>query len=63
LRQAEYPAGVIGMMSRLALRLFRRIYEARGLPLPSANLFEVIVRAAKGDPDRGVAGHEILPEA
>jgi DNA-directed RNA polymerase specialized sigma24 family protein len=63
LRQAEYPVGVIQMMSRLALRLFRRIYEAAGHPIPSDNLFDVILRAAKGDPKNGVTGYQILPEA
>jgi hypothetical protein len=63
LRRAEYPVGVIQMMSRLALRLFRRIYEAAGHPLPSDNLFDVIVRAAKGEPEKGVKGYHILPDA
>jgi hypothetical protein len=62
LRRAEYPVGAIQMMSRLALRLFRRIYEMAGQPFPSDNLFDVIVRATKGDPDKGVKGYRILPD-
>jgi uncharacterized protein len=63
LRRADYPVGVIQMMSRLALRLFRRIYDAAGHPFPSDNLFDVIVRAGDGDRERGVNGYRILPDA
>jgi hypothetical protein len=63
LRAVGYARAVIVMLSGLALRLFRHIYQAAGKPIPSDNLFDVIVRAAKGDPDKGVSGYRILPDA
>jgi serine/threonine protein kinase len=63
LRQARYPVGAILAMSRVALRLFRIIYDAAGKPWPSDNLFDVIVRAARGDPEKKVPGYHIIPDA
>jgi hypothetical protein len=62
LRQGGYPVGVVLAMSRLALRLFRLIYDAASKPWPSDNLFDVIVRAAKGDPEKKIPGYSILPD-
>jgi DNA-directed RNA polymerase specialized sigma24 family protein len=63
LRRADYPVGVIQMMSRLALRLFRLIYQAAGHSPPSDNLYDVIIHAGNGDAEKGVKGHGILPDA
>ena len=43
LRAAEHPEGVVLGMSRIALKMFRQIYEAAGKPWPSDNLYDVIV--------------------
>ena len=62
LRSAEHPTGVVLGMSRIALQLFRRIYETAGRPWPSDNLYDVIIRAVSGDPQHRIAGYRILPE-
>jgi tetratricopeptide (TPR) repeat protein len=62
-REVGYHRAAIVMLSALALRLFRRIYDAAGKPIPNDNLNSVINRAAKSDPETGAKGYGILPEA
>ncbi len=63
LRQANFPTGVLGLMSRLCLTLFRKVYADAGQKWPSDNLYDVVSRAADGDPPRDIPGLRIVPAA
>jgi hypothetical protein len=61
LRELDNPVGVVLQMTRLTLRLFRHIYADAKQPWPSDNLYDVVIRAANGDPEKGIKGYRIIP--
>jgi predicted ATPase len=62
LREAGNPVGVLIGMSRLSLRLVRDILVRAGHAPPSQNLFDCIVTAASGNPERKTPGLRLLPD-
>jgi class 3 adenylate cyclase/CHAT domain-containing protein/Tfp pilus assembly protein PilF len=62
LRVAHNPLGVLLTMSRLSLRLIEEILGRAGHKRPSDNLYDCIVTAARGDPEKKIKGLRILPD-
>lgn len=62
LRQGQNPVGVLLAMSRLSLRLLAEMFTHLGHRLPSDNLYDCIVTAARGDPQQRLAGLHFLPD-
>jgi tetratricopeptide (TPR) repeat protein len=49
-------------MSRLSLRLLGEVFAGAGHKLPSENLYDCIVTAARGDPQKRLTGLRFLPD-
>lgn len=62
LANANNPVGVLASMSRLSLKLIGEILEKAGEEKPSDNLYDCIVKAAKGDANKKIVGLGILPD-
>jgi hypothetical protein len=62
LRDGQNPVGVLLAMSRLRLRLMEEVFAGVGHKLPSDNLYDCIVTAARGDPQKRLTGLRFLPD-
>jgi formylglycine-generating enzyme required for sulfatase activity len=62
LHDARDPIGVLLSMSRVSLLLLRAVFERAGHPPPSENLYDCIVRAARGDGTQKIQGLRLLPD-
>jgi hypothetical protein len=62
LRAAGNIAGTLSYLSRVTLLLMRRLFGAAGQSVPSDNLYDCIITAARGDPQKRITGLRLLPD-
>ncbi len=62
LRASENPLGVLLGMPHLIWRLIEEILRRAGYRRPSNSLYDCIVMAAQGDPEKKIKGLHILPD-
>ncbi len=64
LRNADKPDpfGTVVRLERLSLKLLTKILEASGHKMPSANLYNCLTYAGRGDPSSKTTGLKLLPD-